>query len=257
MIGLTPIYKIVSLTSGVGKTSLGTAIVKSLSRKGVRLAVIKQTHEKVIDELSDPGRYYRAGSSTVIVASPEATVIYKEPFTGLAEIIETMKYHPLVLVEGFRGVPIGKTIAIVTDPGEINLLIREEKGLWYIVSNDIDVVENAKSIGYNALLIDEVESLAGEIYNDAVQQIASKFKGDPEVCGVDSWITMAEKILHGLALPYECPLAYPIRIIVDDTLLELDPKSERIIAGLLEGFIAGLLGSSARPRKIRIEYEIK
>ncbi len=257
MIGLTPIYRIVSLVSGVGKTSLGTAVVKVLSKRGVKLAVIKQTHEKIVDELSDLGRYYRAGASTVVVASPEAMAVYREPFTSLSEIVTTMKYYPLVLVEGYRGVPIGKAIAVITDPREINVLIKEEKGLWYIVSNDVDVVENAKSIGYNALLMDEVEALAGEIYNDAIQQIASKFSGDPEVCGVDSWITMAEKILHGLALPYECPLAYPIRIVIDDIHVELDPKSMRIIAGLLEGFIAGLIGSGARPKKIRIEYEIK
>ncbi len=256
IIGLTPIYRIISLRSGVGKTSLGTSLVSVLSKKGVRLAVVKQTHEKIIDPLSDSGRYWNAGAESVIVSSPEATMVLREEFTSLREIVLTMKYHPLVIAEGFRGEPVGKAIAIVEESSEINALIREDKGLWYIVSNDVEVVENAKSIGYNALLMDEVESLAGEIYSDAVQLIASRFKGDPDICGVGSWGELAEKILHGLALPYECPYAYPLKVLIDGQIVEMDPKVARIVASILEGFVAGLLGSSARPKKIEISYEL-
>ena len=257
IVGLTPVYRIVAIASGVGKTSLGTELVKRLSRRGVRLAVVKQTHQKVIDEFSDQGRYWKSGAEAVIVSSPEAMLVIKEPYTSLREIVLTMKYFPLVLAEGFLGASVGRAIAIVTEPKEINLLIREEKGLWFIVSNDIDVVENAKSIGFNALLMDEVEHLAGEIYQDAIQLIASRFKGDPEVCGVGSWADLAEKILHGLALPYECPYAYPLRVQVDEEYLELDPKVQRIIASILEGFVAGIVGSSARPKRIKIEYRME
>lgn len=254
IVGLTPVYRIIALASGVGKTSLGTELVSELSRKGIRLAVVKQTHEKILDELSDPGRYKLAGAETVFVSSPELTLIYTEPFTGLKEIINTMKYHPLVLAEGFLGSNVGKAIAIITDPSEINALIKVEKGLWYIVSNDLDLVEKSKSIGFNALLMDETERLASEIYKDALQLIASRFKGSPDVCGVGSWIELAEKILHGTIMPYECPFAFPLKIIVDDKQLELDPKIIKIAAGLLEGFIGSIIETTEKPRKIKIEF---
>lgn len=254
IVGLTPVYRIVALASGVGKTSLGTELVSELSRRGVRLAVVKQTHEKILDELSDPGRYKLAGAQTVFVSSPELTLIYREPFTGLKEIIYAMKYHPLVLAEGFLGSNVGKAIAIVTDPSQINSLIKVEKGLWYIVSNDYELVEKSKSIGFNALLIDETEHLAGEIYKDALRLIASKFKGSPDTCGAGSWMEVAEKILHGIIMPYECPFAFPLRIYVDGKIVELDPKIARIAASLLEGFIGSILETTEKPKRIKIEF---
>jgi molybdopterin-guanine dinucleotide biosynthesis protein B len=256
MVGLTPVYRIVALETGIGKTSLGTELVSHLSRMGVKLAVIKQTHEKLLDELSDPGRYKIAGAETVFVSSPELSVIYREPFTGLREIISTMKYYPLIIAEGFLGTSIGKAIAIVRDSSEINALIKVDKGLWFIVSNDFDVVEKAKSIGFNALLMENTEQLAHEIYNDALQLIASKFSGEPEICGVGSWIELAEKILHGLIKPYECPFAYPLKIFIDDKPLELDPKTMRLVASLLEGFVSGVVETTEKPKKIRIEFSM-
>ncbi len=256
IIGLTPVYRIISLRTGVGKTSLGEGIVSVLSRRGVKLAVVKQTHEKIVDPLSDAGRYWKSGAGAVVVSSPEATSILKEPFTSLREIVGVMKYYPLVIAEGFRGEGVGRAIAIVEDPSEMNALIREDRGLWFIVSHDVDVVENAKSVGYNALLIDEVEALAGEIYSDAVQLISSRFTGEPELCGAGSWTELAEKILHGMISPYECPFSHPLRIIIDDQVVELDPKVARLIGSLLEGFVAGLIGSGVKPRRIRVFYEI-
>ena len=256
IIGLTPVYRIIALASGVGKTSLGTEIVKHLTSNGVKLAVIKQTHEKLLDELSDPGRYKLAGAETVFVSSPELSVIYREPFTGLKEIVVAMKYYPLIIAEGFSGSHVGKAIAIINDPDEINELIKVEKGLWIIVSNDLDIVEKSKSIGFNAFLMDETEMIANEIYKDAVRLIASKFSGDPEVCGVGSWIELAEKILHGLLQPYECPFAYPLKIFVDGKPVELDRKTLRIIAGMLEGFVSGLIETTVKPKKIKIEFDL-
>ena len=257
IVGLTPVYRIVALASGVGKTSLGTEIVAHLTQKGVKLAVVKQTHERILDELSDAGRYWRAGSSTVVVSSPELTLVYHEPFTSLREILSVMKYYPLVIAEGFRGSNIGKAIAIVNDPAEINTLIKEEKGLWYIVSNDMEIVERAKSIGFNALLMYETEQLAGEIFNDAVRLIASQFKGEPEVCGVGSWIELAEKILQGEIHPYECPLESPLRIEVNGKPVILDDRMKRIASSILEAFIMSALELSEKPEKIKIEYKIE
>lgn len=257
IIGLTPVYRIVALASGVGKTSLGTEIVSHLTQKGIKLAVIKQTHERILDELSDAGRYWKAGSSTIVVSSPELTLVYHEPITGLREILSVIKYYPLVVVEGFRGSNIGKAIAIVNDPAEVNTLIKEEKGLWYIVSNDMEIVEKAKSIGFNALLMYETEQLAGEIFNDAVRLIASQFKGDPEVCGVGSWIELAEKILQGEIHPYECPLKSFLRIEVDGKPVILDDRIKRLMSSILEALIMSALELSEKPEKIKIEYRVE
>jgi molybdopterin-guanine dinucleotide biosynthesis protein B len=256
IIGLTPIYRIVALESGIGKTSLGSLIVKLLSQKGVRVAVVKHTHEKLMDEVTDQGRYWKSGAETVVVSSPDSTIVYREPLRSLKEILSAIKYHPIVIAEGFRGTNIGRAIGIVNSIEEIEALSKEEKGLWFIVSNDVDVVDEAKNIGYNALLMSDAESLAGEIYNDAVQLIASRFHGDPELCNAGSWVEVAEKILQGLIMPYECPYAMPIKFFIDGNPMELDPKVARIAASILEGFIAGIVGSGVRPKHVKIMFDL-
>ncbi len=260
-IGFTAIYRIVALASGVGKTSLGEEVVEILTRRGVQVAVIKQTHERFADEFSDAARYKMAGARIVVVSSPGETIIYREPMTGLREIIYTIRYFPIVIAEGFQRSNIGKAIVIVETMEELSEALSVIPGVWFIVSRDFDVVEEARKRGYHALLFDETEALAGEIYKDAVATLASllpeKSEEGCEYCGAGSCIEFIEKLLHGLKKPYECPFMAPVRLIIEDKPVQLDPQLQNVLKNIVEGFIEALRGLPENPRKVRIELELQ
>ena len=253
--GLTSVYRIISIRPRAGKTSLGALLTRELNRIGVKPTVILQTGSSVLEELNDAFRYRHAGASNIVVSNPEELIMITEPMESLEEIIENLSYYtPLVLVEGFKGANIGKAIAIIEEPREIEL-ISGELGLWYIVSNDLETVETALQQGFNALLIDETEKLAREIYHDAVTQITSAINIDPALCGMASKHEVAEKLLKGIITPSQCIETRGISIIVNNKPVILDDKLANALIGVIEGFLSNVLPASIKPKNIRIELK--
>lgn len=227
-----------------------------LSKRGVVVAVIKQTHEPQIDPASDAGRYWGSGAKLVVVMSPSETVVYKEYMSGLREILYKMPfYYPVVIAEGFRGCDVGKAIAIVESEEELEHLLGEP-GIWYIVSHDFDVVEKAKEMGLNALLFEETEALAGEVYKDALSTLLSLIpSSDCEVCGVGSCLELVEKLLTHEIMPTDCPLLTRTTIVVDGKPLTLDPLLENLMRNLVKAFLSSIKGAPTTVKKVRIDIE--
>ena len=253
--GLTIVYRIISMRPRAGKTSLGTLLTRELNRVGVKPTVILQIGSSVLEEFNDAFRYRHAGASNIVVSNPEELIMISEPMGSLEEIIENLSYYtPLVLVEGFKGANIGRAIAIIEEPGEIEP-ISSEPGLWYIVSNDLETVETALQQGFNALLIDEAEKLASEIYHDAIKQISSAINIDPALCGMASKHEAAEKLLKEIITPTQCIETRGINVFVNDKPVVLDDKLANVLIGVIEGFLSNVLPASIKPKNIRIELK--
>ncbi len=259
-VGFTAVYRIVALASGVGKTSLGEEVVSTLTKRGVMVAVVKQTHERFAEEFSDAARYRAAGARIVVVSSPVETIIYREPMTGLREIITMMRYFPIVIAEGFQRSNIGKAVVIVESLDELEEAVRIIPGVWFIVSRDFEVVEQARQKGFHALLFDETEALAGEIYRDAVATLLGllpKKDEECEYCGAGTCLEFIEKLLHGIKKPYECPFIAPVRLIIEDKPVELEPQLQNVLKNIVEGFVEALRGLPENPSSIRIEINLQ
>ncbi len=237
---------------------MGEGIVSHLSRKGVSLIVVKQSHEPQIDLGSDAGRYWNAGARAVVVVSPSETVVYKERTASLKEAILRLPYYfPLVIAEGFRGCDVGKAIAIVENEEELKH-IANEPGIWFIVSHDFDIVEKAREMGMNALLFEDVEALAGEIYKDAVSTLLSLIPGkDCEICGVGSCLELAEALLTRDIEPIECPLLTKTTVVVNDKPLHLDPVIENLLRNLVRAFLSSIKGVPPTAKKFRVEVSLE
>ena len=253
--GLTCVYRIISVKPRVGKTSLGVLLTKELNRLGVKPVIILQTSSSILEDIGDAARYRYAGATNIVISNPEELVMISEPMESLEEIIEDLPhYTPLVIAEGFKGSDIGRAIAVIEEPGEVDL-VAGEPGLWYIVSNDLEAVEKALQLGFNALLIDEAEKLAREIYLDAVTQISSAITVEPSICGMASKHEVAEKLLKGIITPSQCIETRGIKLIVNDKPVVLDDKLTNALIGVIEGFLKNVLPASARPKNIRIELK--
>ncbi len=192
-----------------------------------------------------------------MVVSPNETTIYIEPEHDLANIITRyMRYYPLVIAEGFRGVPIGKAIAIVENEEELQH-VADEPGLWFIVSHDFDLVSHAKEIGFNAMLFEEVESIVGEIYKDSLQTLLSSMPSDKcREYGYSSCVELAEKLLRLEVNPIDCVILSEANIVIDDRVIKLDPRMQAVLKNIVRGFIMSVEGIPPAARKIRIEIKL-
>ncbi len=94
--------------SGTGKTTVMEALVRCLTGRGLRVAVIKHDgHDFEIDrEGKDSRRYTRAGAVTVLLSSPTKTAAVMQKTASLAELLKNVKDADLILVEGFKDAPI-------------------------------------------------------------------------------------------------------------------------------------------------------
>lgn len=257
-IGLTAIYRIVGLASGIGKTALGEEIVSHLSRKGVKLVAIKQTHEHILDTNSDPMRYRNAGAETVVIVSPESTLVLLNPLGDIDEVLSLIRYYPLVITEGFKGSRFGKAIGIIETREELEQLYREEPNLWLIVSHDFNLIEEAKEKGLNAILFEESDAVAEMIYKDAVTTLSTLFSEETcKLCGLSSCLELAEKILIGEKDPLECPLSTKVNIIVDDRQLIIDPKITSLLVHFIKSVMSVSEGAPKNPREIRVIVKLE
>jgi molybdopterin-guanine dinucleotide biosynthesis adapter protein len=100
--------RIVSIVgrSGVGKTTYLESLLPELTRRGVRVAVVK--HDAGGFEMDRPGkdtwRYARAGSAVVAISGPDRfALIERRPRElSLDEVAARLPEVDLILTEGFK-----------------------------------------------------------------------------------------------------------------------------------------------------------
>ena len=91
--------------SDSGKTTLITKVVPLLKRKGLKVAVVKHSHQDfTIDkEGKDSWRIYQCGADVVIASPTKLAFIKRVERDDLNEIYEKyLKEYDLVLTEGYN-----------------------------------------------------------------------------------------------------------------------------------------------------------
>ncbi|MEO4030414.1 molybdopterin-guanine dinucleotide biosynthesis protein B [Chromobacterium vaccinii] len=98
--------------SGSGKTTLLEALLPLLTRRGLRVSVIKHSHHDV--QLDSPGkdsfRHRQAGASEVMIVSPHRVGVFAETASELTLDEQLARLSPcdLVLLEGQKSLPVPK-----------------------------------------------------------------------------------------------------------------------------------------------------
>ena len=130
-----PVLSIVG-RSGSGKTTLVEGAVKELSRKGVRVAVVKHTHKALdIDTKGkDSWRFREAGASRTVLAGLNWTMT-QESASSIHDILERERLGvDLVLVEGFSRDGLRPRIEVLA-PGREPYLPPEEVDAYLVRGN--------------------------------------------------------------------------------------------------------------------------
>ncbi|MCD4501459.1 molybdopterin-guanine dinucleotide biosynthesis protein B [Chromobacterium vaccinii] len=98
--------------SGSGKTTLLEALLPLLTRRGLRVSVIKHSHHDV--QLDSPGkdsfRHRQAGACEVMIVSPNRVGVFAETARELTLDEQLARLSPcdLVLLEGQKGLAVPK-----------------------------------------------------------------------------------------------------------------------------------------------------
>lgn len=90
--------------SGTGKTTLVEKVVRRLTEKGLRLAVVKHdVHGLDLDrEGKDSWRYAQAGAEMVLVSSPEKTAVIHQRALSFQQVLSQIEDVDLIIVEGYK-----------------------------------------------------------------------------------------------------------------------------------------------------------
>lgn len=144
--------------SGSGKTTLITKVVPILKKKGLKVAVVKHSHQDfTIDkEGKDSWKIFQCGVDVVVASPTKLALIKKVERDNLDEIYEKyLKEYDLVITEGYNNA--GKDRIVVLD-GSANIE-RFKKG------RILAVVSDSKIEGYMHFKKDDVEAIAEFIYS--------------------------------------------------------------------------------------------
>lgn len=121
-----PVLSVVG-RSGSGKTTLVEGVVESLSKAGIRVAVVKHTHKAIDPDTpgKDSWRFREAGAFRTILAGLDWTMT-QEPASGIHQILERERRGAdLVLVEGFSRDALRPRVEVLA-PGKAPYLPPEE-----------------------------------------------------------------------------------------------------------------------------------
>jgi len=108
--------------SGTGKTTLLAQLARHLAARRLRVAAVKHAAHGL--DADRPGKdsvlLYRAGADVVMAASSETRQHCHPPAApSLAAVVEQLApWHDVILVEGFKSVPLQRKLWLSRTPGE-------------------------------------------------------------------------------------------------------------------------------------------
>lgn len=123
--------------SGSGKTTLIVEMIRTLVRRGLRVAAVKHTHHALNEERrGDTAKFEAAGASPVILAGDRDVVVFgpaaveKRPFVDAGRLIAAVDAD-VVFVEGFKNLGLWPKVEIQESarPAAAEVLARLER-IW-------------------------------------------------------------------------------------------------------------------------------
>lgn len=249
------IVRIVSISSGSGKTMLIERIASYLSSRGYRFAVVKHAAKGLDIDDKDSARALRAGAPIAAVSGPGIAALYIANWIDdLEKALELVAGAPIVLVEGYRGLGLGDAVAVIKDLHDLENL--GERQMIAVTSLNRELVDECRARGYPAHYIDSDE-IPKLIESRALEHLVAQLpRADCGFCGYTSCRAFAEAYLKG-ETAFWCPRASEIRLKVDGIEIPMNPFVKNMLRNIVNGFIESLKNVPRTKRKINIEIELQ
>ena len=246
------IVRVVSLKRKIGKTSVGTSLIKELILRGVKVAAIKHTHSG-LDTGKDTARYLSSGVDVVIAVGPSWSALYlRNAYTSLSDAINLLPgAYSIVIAEGFKRSDIGDVLAIVSDLNELSELRNHVSGnIVAIVTYSLNENKISDDYGIRVFKHNDIHELAEFIIERAIRFISSQTPGlDCGHCGYSTCIEFSKAYLLGKVA--ECPVASEVKLIINGREVALSPFVKMALKNTVLGFVTSLKNVPKDPSKIK------
>lgn len=253
---MPPIYCVVSLGRGRGKTQLIESLITGLSGAGIEVATVKHSREMFDVAGKDSYRHLEAGAIEVAVASPSELITIRRAQPSLEDALTALHAEAdLILVEGFKGSPHPK-ILCAEDEREAEEALKALSNVRAVVLRSpkaVEAVSGVRVMGYDEVL----ELLRREVIEYWVRLVPGLDCGR---CGYGSCRALREAIRRGEASIRECVMRGGLvaRVRVDGEEIPLGPWPQQLLRELVKAFAASLkLGEELIRNAERIVVEVR
>lgn len=153
--------------SGSGKTTLIEQLIRYWQTQGLRVSVIKHTHHTL--DLDQPGkdsfRFREAGGHEVLLSSGQRWALLHENRTQseipLTEMLKRLSPCDLVLVEGYKALPIPKIEVFRAELGKPPLFPNDPQILALATPDPVDTLLPVLDLNQANCIADFITSNTG------------------------------------------------------------------------------------------------
>ncbi|MCF3653893.1 MAG: molybdopterin-guanine dinucleotide biosynthesis protein B [Aigarchaeota archaeon] len=253
---MPPIFCVVSLGRGRGKTRLIERIVSELSKLGVRVATIKHSRENVDLADKDSYRHLEAGAIETSIISPSELITIRRAQASLDDAIRSLHVEAdLILLEGFKESSYPK-ILCAEDEREAEEALKRISDVRAIIlrsPGSMGEISGVRVMGEDEVL----ELLRKSVMDYWVELIPGLDCGK---CRYGSCQGMAEAIRRGEAMIRDCVMRglSKARVIVDGVEVPLGPWPQQLLHNLVRALVSSLkLGEQALENARMIVVEVR
>ncbi len=234
-----------SLGKGSGKTFVGTALVRELTKRGYVVSCVKHCSEELTLPMKDTERYLLSGCRESMATSPSTTMILLSRSMSLEELALASR-APIVVAEGFKEEPCDMRIWIARDCTEAKRIIKEVSKIDAIV-----VKEPCNLEGVPMYMSNDIDDLANLVICRAIDH-GLKHVGNKN-CGRCGYRTCKDAVMAWLRGADIVCASWRVNLLVDGMRIPLNPFVQSIVLHVVKALIKPLKGVPERPRSIVIE----
>lgn len=224
-----------------GKTKFLASIIPLLSSEGLRIAVVKHSHQRADLPAKDTARLLASQPVAVAYSSPHDNILMLNPAFNLDYFLELLNLD-VIFYEGFKRSPYPKILTAVESR---NLDIGVDPALVRMVVAPENLRDEALKLYPKAVFSSPNDEKLLEKVLQVLRQIyVSKLPGlNCGLCGYSSCNRYAESILKGEARIGRCIHEDPpASLYVDWSKVELKGYPARVLKALLTAFTDTLKG---------------
>ncbi len=235
---MPPIFCVVSLGRGRGKTRLIERLASELSRAGIKVATIKHSegHVDLVDK--DSHKHLEAGAIEVSIVSSSELITIRRTQASLDDAVDSLRLKAdLILVEGFKGSPHPKILCAEDE--------REAEEALKIISNvraiilkspgSTEEIAGIRIMGYDEAL----ELIKRGVVEYWVKQVPGLNCGK---CRYGSCQELAEAIRRGEASIRDCVArnTFKAKITVNGEEIPLGTWPQHLLREIVKAFVLSL-----------------
>jgi len=239
LLRMRPVFCIVSIGRGRGKTALIEWLLEKLSKKGISAATVKHSKEDPDISGKDTWRHLEAGAVEVVYTSPRVVATIRRSPSSLEEALREFHVEPdVILVEGFKDSPYPK-ILCARGVMEIEEAFKSIENIAAVILESDSTPPPAEA----RLRIASREEVLQMIERAVRRYWISMIPGfDCRRCLQGSCAALAEAIESGLASIRDCVMRShaAARIIIDGVEIPLGPWPQRLLKELVKAFVNSL-----------------